>query len=359
MDALLAFLQEPFLGKAAWLWLLFIGVVVGLLFLDLFVLNKKDHVIGARESLKMAAGYVAIGLLFGLWVLYDLGSAKAVEYYTGYLVELTLALDNVFVISLILGYFAVPREFQHRVLFWGLLGVIVLRALMIGFGAALVSQFAWVLYLFAAFLLFTGVKMLWDAVKGAESTEDDVGNNPVLKWLRGHMKVSDGYYGHKFFVRLPDAATGKAVLFATPLFLALVLVELADLVFAIDSVPAIFAITTDPYIVYTSNIMAVIGLRALYFALENAVHRFKYLKFALSAVLIFIGAKVFLGDWFFGGKFPAPWSLAITLGLLAAGVLFSILRTRGAPPMVHGYDKPLTRAGVEAHVRAEGEAPAR
>jgi tellurite resistance protein TerC len=359
MDALLLFLNEPFLGKAAWLWLLFIGLVLGLLILDLFVLNKKDHVIGAGESLRMAAGYIAVGLAFGGWVLYDLGTAKAVEYYTGYLVELTLALDNVFVISLILGYFAVPREYQHRVLFWGLLGVIVLRAIMIGLGAALVSNFAWVLYIFAAFLLLTGVKMLVDAIKGAESTENDVGNNPVLKWVRGHMKVTDSYHGHSFFVRLPDSTTGKTVLFATPLFLALILVELADLVFAIDSVPAIFAITTDPYIVYTSNIMAVIGLRALYFALENAVHRFKYLKFALSAVLIFIGAKVFIGDWFFGGKFPAAWSLGITLGLLGAGVLFSILRTRGAPPMIHGYDKPLTREGVEAHVRKEGEAPAR
>ena len=347
MDALTTLASSEFLGKPAWAWGLFIGLVLGLLFLDLFVLNKKDHAIGARESLRMAAGYIAVGLLFGLWVLWDLGSAKAVEYYTGYLVELTLALDNVFVISLILGYFMVPREYQHRVLFWGLLGVIVLRALMIGFGAALVSNFAWVLYVFAAFLLFTGVKMLWDAIKGAESTQDDVGNNPVLKFIRGHMRVTDGYHGHSFFVRLPHGAAGKTALFATPLFLALVLVELADLVFAIDSVPAIFAITTDPYIVYTSNIMAVIGLRALYFALENAVHRFRYLKFALAAVLIFIGAKVFLGDLFFGGKFPALWSLGITLALLGGGIVASLVYTRKDPPGEH----PLDRQGVEAEVR--------
>lgn len=329
MDALLTLLNEPFLGKAAWAWLLFIGVVVTLLVLDLFVLNRKDHVIGPGESLRMAAGYIAVGVLYGLFVLQQLGSAKAVEYYTGYLVELTLALDNVFVIGLILGYFAVPREYQHRVLFWGLLGVIVLRAIMIGVGAALVSNFAWVLYFFAAFLLFTGVKMLKDAIGGQEETAKDIGDNPVLKWLRRHIRVSDTYHGHNFFVRLPKTPGGKTVLFATPLFLALVLVELADLVFAVDSVPAIFAITTDPYIVYTSNIMAVIGLRALYFALENAVHRFKYLKFALAGVLIFIGAKIFMGDLFFGGKFPAPWSLAITLALLGGGVLVSILKTRG------------------------------
>jgi tellurite resistance protein TerC len=358
MDALLAILTTPFMGKAAWLWLLFIGLVLGLLILDLFVLNKKDHVIGARESLKMAAGYIAVGLLFGGYVLWDLGTAKAVEYYTGYLVELTLALDNVFVISLILGYFAVPREYQHRVLFWGLLGVIVLRAIMIGFGAALVSNFAWVLYVFAAFLLFTGVKMLRDAIKGAHAGAEDVANNPVLRWLRSHIRVTDTYHGHSFFVRLPNGVAGKTALFATPLFLALVLVELADLVFAIDSVPAIFAITTDPYIVYTSNIMAVVGLRALYFALENAVHRFKYLKFALSAVLIFIGAKIFLGDLFFGGKFPALWSLGITLGLLAAGVVVSLLKTRGEPAVEHG-EAPLDRSGMTAEAIERAEAPAR
>jgi tellurite resistance protein TerC len=358
LDAIVALLQEPFLGKATWLWLVFIGLVLALLVLDLFVLNKKDHVIGPKESLRMAGGYVAIGLIFGLWVLYDLGSAKAVEYYTGYLVELTLALDNVFVISLILGYFAVPREYQHRVLFWGLLGVIVLRAIMIGLGAALVSNFAWVLYIFAGFLLLTGVKMLIDAFKGAESTEDEVANNPVLKFLRRRLRVSDDYHGSRFMVRLPHGPGGKTALFATPLLLALVLVEIADLVFAIDSVPAIFAITQDPYIVYTSNIMAVIGLRALYFALENAVHRFKYLKFALAGVLIFIGSKIFLGDLFFGGKFPAPWSLAITLGLLAAGVIVSLMKTRDTPPHVAGSDDlPLDREGVEQHVREGGKAP--
>jgi tellurite resistance protein TerC len=313
------------------MWLAFIGVVLGLLWLDLGVLNKKDHVIGPKESFLQASFYVTMGVLFGLYVLWDLGKQSALEYYTGYLVELTLAMDNVFVISLILAYFAVPRELQHRVLFWGIVGVIVLRAIMIGLGAALVTNFSWVLYVFGAFLLFTGVKMLKDALSGKEA-QKDLSDNPVLKWLRSHLRLTDRFEGNRFFVKRPHPATGKLVLFGTPLFLALALVEVADLVFAIDSVPAIFAITQDPYIVYTSNIFAIIGLRALYFALENAVHKFKYLKHALSAVLIFIGLKIFLGDLVFGGKFPALWSLGITFAILLAGVLFSLWRLRRDAP---------------------------
>jgi tellurite resistance protein TerC len=330
MDALLLFLQTPFLGQATWLWLLFLTIVLTVLTLDLGVFNRKDHIIGPGESVKAASAYIALGLSFGAWIWYDLGSQKAVEYYTGYLLELTLALDNVFVISLILAYFAVPRELQHRVLFWGILGVIVLRAIMIGIGAALVTNFAWVLYIFGAFLLFTGAKMLKESFSSDADEAKDLAENAILKWLRGHLRVTDGFQGSKFFVRQPDPVSGKLVLFATPLFLALVLVEFADLVFAIDSVPAIFAITQDPYIVYTSNIFAILGLRALYFALENAVHRFHYLKVALALVLVFIGFKIFAGDLFFGGKFPAPWSLGITISLLAGGVIFSLLKPK--PP---------------------------
>jgi len=330
MDALLLFLQTPFLGQATWLWLLFLTIVLTVLTLDLGVFNRKDHIIGPGESVKAASAYIALGLSFGAWIWYDLGSQKAVEYYTGYLLELTLALDNVFVISLILAYFAVPRELQHRVLFWGILGVIVLRAIMIGIGAALVTNFAWVLYIFGAFLLFTGAKMLKESFSSDADEAKDLAENAILKWLRGHLRVTDGFQGSKFFVRQADPVTGKLVLFATPLFLALVLVEFADLVFAIDSVPAIFAITQDPYIVYTSNIFAILGLRALYFALENAVHRFHYLKVALALVLVFIGFKIFAGDLFFGGKFPAPWSLGITISLLAGGVIFSLLKPK--PP---------------------------
>ncbi|MEH6676784.1 TerC family protein [Phenylobacterium sp.] len=336
MDALLIFLQTPFLGQAAWLWLLFLGIVLTVLTLDLGVFNRKDHVIGPAESVKAAAAYIAIGLSFGAWIWYDLGSQKAVEYYTGYLLELTLALDNVFVISLILAYFAVPRELQHRVLFWGILGVIILRAIMIGIGAALVANFAWVLYIFGAFLLFTGAKMLKESFASDAEEAKDLTDNAILKWLRGHLRVTDGFQGSKFFVRQADPVSGKLMLFVTPLFLALVLVEFADLVFAIDSVPAIFAITQDPYIVYTSNIFAILGLRALYFALENAVHRFHYLKVALALVLVFIGFKIFAGDLFFGGKFPAPWSLGITISLLAGGVIASLLKAKRPKGEVEG-----------------------
>ena len=324
-------LAAEFLGKPGWMWLAFVALILFLLWLDLGVLNRKDRVIGARDSFVQATFYISVGLVFGGYILWDLGRQSALEYYTGYLVELTLAMDNVFVISLILAYFAVPREYQHRVLFWGIIGVIVLRAIMIGLGAALVTNFSWVLYIFGAFLLITGVKMLKDALSGKEA-QTDLSDNVVLRWLRSHMRVTETLHGHNFFVRQPHPRTGKVVLWATPLFLALALVEVADLVFAIDSVPAIFAITQDPYIVYTSNIFAIIGLRALYFALENAVHRFKYLKHALSAVLIFIGLKIFLGDLVFDGKFPAPWSLGITFAILASGIVASLASTRGQTP---------------------------
>lgn len=327
MDALLLFLQTPFLGQATWLWLLFLTIVLTVLTLDLGVFNRKDHIIGPGESVKAASAYIALGLSFGAWIWYDLGSQKAVEYYTGYLLELTLALDNVFVISLILAYFAVPRELQHRVLFWGILGVIVLRAIMIGIGAALVTNFAWVLYIFGAFLLFTGAKMLKESFSSDADEAKDLAENAILKWLRGHLRVTDGFQGSKFFVRQADPVTGKLVLFATPLFLALVLVEFADLVFAIDSVPAIFAITQDPYIVYTSNIFAILGLRALYFLMADVADRFHLLKYGLAMVLTFIGAKMLITPWY---HMPVAASLAIVAVLIGASVIASLIATRGS-----------------------------
>ncbi|MDP3383128.1 MAG: TerC family protein, partial [Phenylobacterium sp.] len=322
MDALLLFFQTPFLGQATWLWLLFLGIVLTVLTLDLGVFNRKDHIIGPGESVKAASAYIALGLSFGAWIWYDLGSQKAVEYYTGYLLELTLALDNVFVISLILAYFAVPRELQHRVLFWGILGVIVLRAIMIGIGAALVTNFAWVLYIFAAFLLFTGAKMLKESFSSDAEEAKDLTNNAILKWLRSRLRVTESFQGSKFFVRQAHPVSGKLVLFATPLFLALVLVEFADLVFAIDSVPAIFAITQDPYIVYTSNIFAILGLRALYFALAAAMNRFRYLQTSLAIILVLVGIKIFLVPM--GIKIDTLLSLLVTVGILAGGVIFSL-----------------------------------
>ncbi len=320
------FLLVDWLGKPLWLWLTFFAIVIALLALDLGVLHKENREIGVKESLWLSAGYITLGLSFGAFVGWQLGPTAAKEYVTGFVVEKSLAMDNVFVIAMIFTYFAIPRLYQHRVLFWGILGVIVLRGIMIGLGATLVSQFGWVLYIFAAFLIFTGVKMWMMAEQ-----EYDVGASPVLAWVRKRFNVTDALHGDRFFVKQPDPTSGKLVNFMTPLFLALIMVEFVDVIFAVDSVPAIFAITTDPFIVYTSNIFAILGLRALYFALAAMVHRFHYLKYALAVLLVFIGSKIFLGDLlaFENGKFPVEWSLGITFAILASGVGFSLWKTRG------------------------------
>ncbi|HEU4621199.1 MAG TPA: TerC family protein [Burkholderiaceae bacterium] len=321
MDALMPLLMADVLGKPAWAWFVFIGVVLTLLALDLGVLHRSDTEIGVRESLVLSAGYIGVALLFGAWIWATMGASSGIAYYTGFLIEKSLSMDNVFVIALIFGFFAIPRRYQHRVLFWGILGVIVLRAILIGVGATLVSEFSWILYIFGAFLVITGVKM-WFAAEHVP----DIANNPLLKFLKRHMRVTDELRGNSFWVKELDPSTGKIVRFATPLFLALVLVEFADLVFAVDSVPAIFAITTDPFIVYTSNIFAILGLRALYFALAAMIDRFKYLKYALAAVLVFIGTKIFLVG--IVGKIPAVISLSVTFGLIVAGVVYSLWKTR-------------------------------
>ena len=340
------FLLNTWLGMPIWIWLTFVAVVLVILAFDLGVMHRDAHEIGVSESLRMSGLYIGLGLAWAIavyWIYANYGNAGALDpqiasaatpeerawtavklYMTGYLVEKTLAMDNVFVISLIFTYFAIPRQYQHRVLFWGILGVIVLRGLMIGLGAALVMQFAWIMYLFGVILIATGIKMLVMV-----DHTPDVGNNPLLRFMKKHLRVTDSLHGSAFTVRQVNPTTGKLQLFATPLLLCLILVEIADLVFAIDSVPAIFAITPDPFIVYTSNIFAILGLRALYFALAAVVHRFHYLKYALSMVLIFIGAKIFLGDMLFDGKVPASISLGVTGGLLAGGVLFSLWKTRG------------------------------
>ena len=325
MELLASALAVEFLGKPGWVWLLFIGIVAALLAFDLGVLHKDDHEIGVQESLLLSAGYMTIALLFGAWVWWYLGAQSGMAYYTGFMIEKSLSMDNVFVIALIFGFFAIPRKYQHRVLFYGILGVIVLRAVMIGLGAILVSQFGWVLYVFGAFLVFTGVKM-WILVDHVP----DIGTNPLLLFLKKHMRVTESLHGNAFWVYRTDPVSGKAVRWATPLLLALVLIEFVDLVFAVDSVPAIFAITTDPFIVYTSNIFAILGLRALYFALAAMIHRFKYLKYALALVLVFIGAKIFLVG--FIGKFPPAISLTVTFGLIAGGVLVSLWKTRHEAP---------------------------
>ncbi len=316
-------LTSLFLGQPLWMWLGFLTLVIALLVLDLGVFHRGDKEIEVRESLLLSAFYITLGLAFGGFVWWELGRQAGIEYITGFVVEKSLAMDNIFVIATIFGFFAIPRKYQHRVLFWGILGVIVLRALMIGLGAALVAQYAWVLYLFAAFLILTGLKMLWWG-----DHESDLSKNPLLLFLKRRLNVTDKLHGNAFFVRQQDRR-GRMALFATPLFLALVLIEVADIVFAVDSVPAIFAITTDPYIIYTSNIFAILGLRALYFALAATLHRFAYLKQALAILLVFIGSKIFVADLMGWEKFPADWSLGITFAILAAGVAWSLWRTRG------------------------------
>jgi tellurite resistance protein TerC len=318
MNEVLSIASVGVLGTPAWAWMAFFAIVVALVAFDLGILNKHDHEIGIAESLWLSAGYFAVACLFGFGVLALDGTTPAVEYFTGFLIEKSLSLDNIFVISLIFGYFAIPRRYQHRVLFWGIVGVIVLRGIMIAAGAALVHRFEWMLLVFGAFLVITGVRMLMTV-----DETPDIAQNRILKVLRRRLRVTERIDGYAFFVRRPDAS-GRLVAYATPLFLALVLVETADLVFAVDSIPAIFAITQDPFIVYTSNIFAILGLRALYFALAAMISRFHYLKYALSAVLVLIGGKIFYSHFF--DKVDPLVSLAATVGILGAGVAVSLLR---------------------------------
>lgn len=320
MEVLTDFLMADFLGKSAWLWLLFFGIVAVLLIFDLGVLHRDQHEIGVKESLWLSSLYIGIALMFGGGVWYQLGPDAGLQYYTGFFIEKSLSLDNVFVIALIFSYFAIPRLYQHQVLFWGILGVVVLRGIMIGLGSALVSEFSWILYIFGAFLIATGIKMLIIA-----DAKPDMANNPLLKFLKKRLRVTDDFNGGRFWVMRPEPKTGRVVRYATPLFLALCLIEFADLIFAVDSVPAIFAITTDPYIIYTSNIFAILGLRALYFALAAMIHRFAYLKYALSLVLIFIGGKIFHNEFY--GKLNPAISLGVTFALLAGGVVYSLIRS--------------------------------
>jgi tellurite resistance protein TerC len=338
----LELLFSLFLGMPVWVWLSFLLIVVVILALDLGLFHTEAHEPTIRESAILAGACMTLGVAFSavVWWLYYNGYAQSLDddivkqttdaarawtawelYLTGWVVEQTLAFDNVFVMAMIFGYFAIPPKYQHRVLFYGILGVIVLRAIMIGLGAALIHQFDWILYVFSAFLVFTGIKMFVMA-----DAKPDIENNPILKFMRRHMRITKEIDGQNFFVVQADPKTGKLVRWATPLFVALVMIEFADLIFAVDSVPAIFAITQDPFIVYTSNIFAILGLRSLYFVLAAMVHRFHYLKYALSLVLIYVGAKIFVQQ--FIGKIDPAISLGITISILLGGILLSLWKTR-------------------------------
>ncbi|MGL5363214.1 MAG: TerC family protein [Bosea sp. (in: a-proteobacteria)] len=322
------------LGKPIWMWTGFLSIVFLLLAFDLGVLNKQDKEMGIAQSLWLSAFYFGFSCLYGaaVWWAYSAGylttsdgTHAGITFFTGFFIEKALSIDNVFVISMIFGFFAIPRKYQYRALVWGIIAVIILRGIMIAVGAALVQEYSWVLFIFGAFLIGTGIKMLI-----VPEGDPDISKNPVVRFMKKHMRVTDELHEQKFFVRKPDPASGKIVLWATPLFLALAVVNIADLIFAVDSVPAIFAITTDTFIVYTANIMAILGLRALYFALAAMVHRFHYLKFALAMVLVFIGLKIFWNQLV--GKLDPAISLGVTLALILGGIFYSLWKTKDEKP---------------------------
>ncbi len=306
-----------------WFWVGFIAFVLVMLALDLFVLGgKKAHRVSAREALAWTGTWVSLSLTFcGLlwwWLDGTLGrevaNAKALEYLTGYLIELSLSVDNIFVFIMIFTYFAVPAEYQRRVLIYGVLGAIVMRATMILGGAWLVQQFHWILYVFGVFLVITGFKMLIFA-----EAESDLANNPILKWMRNHLRITHDYHEERFTV-MKDG-----VRWFTPLFLVLVLIETSDVIFAVDSIPAIFAITTDPFIVFTSNIFAILGLRSLYFLLADMNDRFHLLKYGLAMVLVFVGTKMLVAGFY---KVPIGLALGIVALILFTSVAASLYATR-------------------------------
>jgi len=325
---------------SVWGWVGFNAVVLTLIAVDLLVFHRRPRHVSLREAAAWSALWVGLSLTFSLVVFRFMGTTSGLEFLAGYLIEYALSVDNIFVFVLIFGYFRIPMQYQHRVLLWGIMGALILRGAMIGAGAVLVSRFEWILYIFGAFLVFTGVRM---ALQKAEDQYDPE-ENPVLRLVRKVIPVTSEYHGQKFFVRAPDE-TGSLRLMATPLFIVLVLVETTDVIFATDSIPAIFAITRDPFIVYTSNVCAVLGLRALYFLLAGIVDKFHYLKIGLSIVLVFIGLKM-LGEQFV--HIPIGLSLGVVAMVLVVSVIASLRWPRHdlptIPPLAtlgqHHHDKP-------------------
>jgi tellurite resistance protein TerC len=353
-----------------WIWIGFIGMILAFLALDLGVFNRHAHVVSTKEAIGWSTLWISLSLLFSAFVyfgyqnhwmgmgqavdavdgLVNTGQTALLKYLTGYVVELSLSVDNVFVIAMIFGYFAVPPIYQHRVLFWGIVGAQVLRGLMIGVGAALVAQFHWVLYLFGAFLVFTAIKMLV-----MKTDETDPNNNPVVKFARRFLPVTARFHGEHFLVRAGSAAATEAAqpgqaaerdevlekaiagtLFLTPLALALIIVETTDVVFAVDSIPAIFSITADPFLVFTSNIFAILGLRSFYFALASMLSAFHYLKVALAVVLLVVGVKMLAAHWLkdLMGEHFNLILLGAVVGILGTGVIASLL-FKPAEPAAH------------------------
>jgi len=295
-----------------WLWIGFNAFVLLMLAIDLGVFHRKAHVVTFKESIAWTVAWITLALVFNLGIAHYMGNEKGLEFFTGYVIEYSLSVDNMFVFALLFNYFAVPPLYQHKVLFWGILGALVMRACMIFLGAALIAKFAWIIYVFGAFLILTGIKMI---VKRDEQMHPE--RNPLVRWFKKLMPVTNDYRGDRFFVK------ENGIRMATPLFVVLLLVECSDLVFAVDSVPAIFAVTEDPFIVYTSNVFAILGLRSLYFALSGVMEKFHYLKIGLGVVLTFVGVKMLLAH--------SPWkidthiSLGVIVVVLAGSVVASLL----------------------------------
>ena len=308
-----------------WVWIAFNAFVLAMLALDLGVFHRHAHEIKFKEAAGWSVVWISLALVFnaGLYLFWDRispnspysNSQAGLAFLTGYLLEKSLSVDNIFVIALIFTYFSVPQQYQHRVLFWGILGALVMRGIMIALGATLIKEFHWIIYIFGAFLIFTGIKMAFHKDEGIDPEK-----NPLIRVFRRLMPVSNEYDGQKFFTRR------NGVLMATPLFLCLLMVEFTDLVFAVDSIPAIFAVTQDPFIVYTSNVFAILGLRSLYFVLAGMMHQFHYLKLGLAVVLTFVGVKMLLTEtaW----KIPTELSLLVVAGILVVSVVASLLRAR-------------------------------
>ena len=316
MESLSNFFNSPHaVLPTSWLWVSFGTIVAVLLFLDLCVFHRHSEEPKFKSTLRICLSYMSIALLFGLFVIYERGYDTGLLFYTGYLVEFSLSMDNIFVISLVFTSLHVPNRYQHRVLFWGVLGAIIMRAIMIFIGAELVSRFHWILYLFSIFLIYTGIKIFMP-----EKEETPILERPLFKLIRRKFHVTHEIIGEHFFVH----QNGKWMM--TPLFFALIIVELMDVIFAVDSIPAIFLITQDTFVVYTSNIFAILGLRSLYFLLAAAVSRFAYLKQALSIILIFIGSKIFLP--YIGLSITPLISLIITFSIIFCGIVLSLYKTR-------------------------------
>ena len=326
-------------------WGFFFALILGMLVLDLGVFNRKAHRVGLREAVFWSIVWTLVALAFNGWVYYRFGRQFGLEFLTGYIIERSLSFDNIFVFIVIFNYFAVPAEYQHRVLFWGILGALISRGIFIAMGTALITRFEWLILVFGAFLVYTGVKIFKE-----KDTEIHPEKNPVVKLFQRFVPLSGKYHGKSFFVH----EDGR--LKATPLMLVLVVVEATDVVFAVDSIPAVFGVTTNPFIVFTSNIFAILGLRALYFLLAGLMHKFHYLSYGLGVVLVFVGAKMMAERWI---HVPTEISLGIVLGILTLAIVASLLRPAAPEEVAHdpteNTEADFARAAREVEANLEAK----